>query len=90
MRERNDNGNVMMIALVGGAIGAAAALFFSDEKRRKALKDVFADLNARSGEIPGRVQEMTTELSKRAQELTGGEEREGRSERGTRKNNDSK
>ena len=93
MKDDRYEPNPLMIALVGGAVGAAAALFFSDERRRTALKNMFSDLNARSAEIPEKVQQLATDLSKKAQDLTdraGNDEPSQKAVRSTRKSSDSK
>lgn len=62
--------NAMGMALLGGVIGAATALFFSDERRRKALRDVFSDLQDRAERVGGQVRDTANDVRDRAERMT--------------------
>jgi gas vesicle protein len=49
------------IALVGGAIGALTALFFSDERRRRKVRELFSDFKEN-------IQEKGDEIRQEAEE----------------------
>jgi gas vesicle protein len=70
----NDQGNTPMnamgMALLGGVIGAATALFFSDERRRKALREVFSDLQDRAERVGGQVRDTATQVRDRAERVS--------------------
>lgn len=66
----NGNGSLgLMTAVLGGAIGAATALFFSDKRRRAALRDVFMEMKDRKDAFQ---EDIEGKLGNAASEVRGG------------------
>lgn len=61
-QSHSHTGSTFVTALVGGIIGAAAALFFSDEKRRQSAVQMAKDL-------PNRVMDARSDFDRKTDEV---------------------
>lgn len=61
--------NPFFTALVGGAIGAATALFFSDERRRRKVGDFINEVRDRGAEYQDQFEDTTDQIVRQARRV---------------------